>query len=112
MVFSTNLVPESLVDEAFLRRIRHKLHIANPTEAEYRKIFEIACVDRGIVFDEGTYKYLLREHYQDHGRPLKACHPRDLLDQIRDFSTYHRVKLKMSCEMIDRAARSYFGELM
>lgn len=112
VVFSTNLAPESLVDEAFLRRIRHKLHIDNPEEPEFRQIFQSACAERGIMFDGTTYDHLLQEYYYGPGRSLKACHPRDLLDQVIDFSNYHRVAARMTSEMIDRAARSYFGELM
>ncbi|GAB4428403.1 MAG: AAA family ATPase [Anaerolineae bacterium] len=112
VVFSTNLNPESLVDEAFLRRIRHKLHVDNPEEAEFRQIFKSACADRGILFEDSAYSYLLEEYYNRPGRSLKACHPRDLLDQVLDFSSYHRVSPKMTTDMIDRAARSYFGELM
>ncbi len=112
VVFSTNLAPESLVDEAFLRRIRHKLHIDNPEEPEFRQIFQSACADRGMLFEDATYHHLLQEYYYVTGRSLKACHPRDLLDQVIDFSNYHRVTPKMTDEMIDRAARSYFGDLM
>lgn len=112
VVFSTNLAPESLVDEAFLRRIRHKLHIDNPEEPDFRQIFQAACAERGILFDDATYEHLLQSYYYSPGRSLKACHPRDLLDQVIDFSNYHRVSARMTPEMIDRAARSYFGELM
>jgi hypothetical protein len=88
------------------------MHIDNPTGEEYLKIFEVSCEEHEIEFDADTFRYLIREYYEKPGRMLKACHPRDLLDQIIDFSSYHRVSPKMSTEMIDRAARSYFGELM
>jgi predicted ATPase with chaperone activity len=111
VIFSTNLDPEALVDDAFLRRIRHKLGVDNPSEPEYCEIFVAACKARGIKFDQGTYEYLLREYYALVGRPLKACHPRDLLDQLTDFAAYRGETPQMSSEMIDRAARSYFAEL-
>jgi len=45
------------------------------------------------------------------GRPLKACHPRDLLDQLADFATYRGEPPAMTIDLVDRAARSYFAEL-
>lgn len=111
IIFSTNLDPESLVDDAFLRRIRHKLGIDNPTEKQFYDIFLIACDERGIKFDKNVFIHLLREYYFSVGRPLKACHPRDLLDQLTDFATYRGERPAMTIELIDRAARSYFAEL-
>ncbi|MCB0227095.1 MAG: ATP-binding protein, partial [Anaerolineae bacterium] len=112
IVFSTNLNPESLVDEAFLRRIRHKMNIDNPNEQQYYRIFVGACRERGIKFDKKAFIYLLREYYFSAGRPLKACHPRDLLDQLLDFASYRGKQPLMSTELLDLAARSYFADLM
>jgi len=112
IVFSTNLAPESLVDEAFLRRIRHKMNIKNPTEREFYQIFITACRERNISFDKHGFIHLLREYYHKPKREMKACHPRDLLDQMLDFAAYHGEKPSMSETMIERAARSYFGELL
>lgn len=111
IVFSTNLDPESLVDEAFLRRIRHKMGIDNPTEEQYYQIFRTACEERQIKFDKNAFVHLLREYYLRAGRPLKACHPRDLLDQLADFATFRGEPQEMSIDLVDRAARSYFAEL-
>lgn len=111
LIFSTNLDPESLVDDAFLRRIRHKLGINNPDEKQFYKIFADMCRARNIKFDKHAFIYLLREYYFNAGRPLKACHPRDLLDQLTDFANYRGVAPTMNIELIDLAARSYFAEL-
>jgi predicted ATPase with chaperone activity len=111
IIFSTNLDPESLVDEAFLRRIRHKLGIDNPTEEQFYRIFINECRAHEIKFDKDAFMYLLREHYYHSGRQLKACHPRDLLDQLSDFATYRDEPQEMTTDLIDRAARSYFAEL-
>lgn len=112
IVFSTNLDPESLVDEAFLRRIRHKMHVSNPDEQQFYRIFVAACRERGIKFDKRAFIHLLREYYFSAGRPLKACHPRDLLDQVLDFAAYRGSVPRMSTDLIDLAARSYFGDLL
>ncbi len=111
IVFSTNIDPASLVDEAFLRRIRHKFGIDNPTQQQYYQIFVNECKERDIKFEQNAFIHLLREHYVKEKRPLKACHPRDLLDQLADFAMYHGKPLIMTTDLIDRAARSYFAKL-
>jgi predicted ATPase with chaperone activity len=111
IVFSTNLDPESLVDDAFLRRIRHKLGIGNPTKEQYYEIFKMNCRMRGVEFNRNAFVHLLRKYYLELGRPMKACHPRDLLDQLTDFANYRGEPLKMTIDLVDRAARSYFAEL-
>jgi predicted ATPase with chaperone activity len=111
IVFSTNLDPRSLVDEAFLRRIRHKMNIDNPTVQQYYQIFVAACQEHGIQFDKNVFVHLLREYYIHVGRPPKACHPRDLLDQLADFAAYHGQPPVMTTDLMDRAARSYFTDL-
>ena len=111
IVFSTNLDPEHLVDEAFLRRIRHKMSIGNPTEEQFLQIFGTVCKERGIEFNQKAFVHLLREYYISAGRQLKACHPRDLLDQLIDFAMYRDEPKAMTIDLIDRAARSYFADL-
>ena len=111
LVFSTNLDPDTLVDDAFLRRIRHKLGIDNPDEQRFYQIFLSECKARGIEFNKYAFIHLLREYYQQAGRSLRACHPRDLLDQVADFARYRDETPEMSVDLLDRAARSYFAEL-
>jgi predicted ATPase with chaperone activity len=111
LVFSTNLPPRDLVDEAFLRRIRHKIHVTSPTYDGYREIFQRVAMRRGIPYDEQTVVYLLQEHYVKKNRKLRANHPRDLLDQIMDIAAYLDVPPRLTVEMIDRAADAYFVEL-
>jgi DNA-binding PadR family transcriptional regulator len=111
LIFSTNLEPESLVDDAFLRRIRHKLGIDNPNEIRFHEIFTANCKQRGIRFNDQAFFHLLREYYYHAGRPMRACHPRDLLDQVADFANYRDEPAEMTIDLLDRAARSYFAEL-
>jgi predicted ATPase with chaperone activity len=108
LVFSTNLDPKSLVDEAFLRRISHKLRIDNPSEGQFREIFVASCEVNGIEFDEETFDYLVRHHYANKNCPLRACHPRDLLKLMTNFATYRGEPLIMTTDLIDRAAQAYF----
>src|SRR5205823_1677325 len=73
VVFSTNLEPASLVDEAFLRRVRYKIHVPDPTAAEFRQIFERACKEFEIVFNEVGYNYVLDRYYKPFKRPYRGC---------------------------------------
>jgi hypothetical protein len=111
IAFSTNLDPKSLVDEAFLRRIRHKIEIKNPSDAEYYQIFQRMAAVRNVPFDQQVFVYLVQEWYIKQKRALRAVHPRDLLDQIVDIANYEGVAPLMTKEMIDRACSSYFVEL-
>jgi len=111
IVFSTNLAPRDLVDEAFLRRIRHKIEIKNPTWDEYREIFRRVCAAKGVPYDDRGLAYLIQEHYLKHNRPRRACHPRDLVDQLIDTARYMNVKPTLSKELIDRACEAYFVEI-
>lgn len=111
IVFATNLAPKDLVDEAFLRRIRHKIEIKNPTFDEYREIFRRVCQANGVPYDDRGLAYLLQEYYIKPKRPLRACHPRDLVEQLCDIARYLNVPPTLSPELIDRAASTYFVEL-
>ena len=110
IVFSTNLDPMALVDEAFLRRISHKLGIVDPTEEQFREILVNACAARGFKFDEAAYAYLLEEYYFAMARPMRGCHPRDLLKQMITFATYRGEPLVMNRKLVDLAAHSYFAD--
>lgn len=109
VIFATNLAPRQLVDDAFLRRIRHKIDVKNPTMEEYRAIFQAACRMRNVEYSDQVLAYLLKEYYIKPDRELRACHPRDLLDQIIDVANFLNIEPKMTKDMIDRACRSYFA---
>jgi SpoVK/Ycf46/Vps4 family AAA+-type ATPase len=111
IVFSTNLPPRDLVDEAFLRRIRHKIEVTSPSFDEYREIFQIICKKRHIAYDEQAVRYMLQEYYIKRNRKLRANHPRDIIDQLIDISGYLGGEAQLSKELLDRAAASYFVEL-
>ena len=111
IVFSTNLAPRDLVDEAFLRRIRHKIEIKDPSWNEYREIFKRVCRAKGVPYDDRGLAYLIQEHYLKHNRPRRACHPRDLVDQLIDIARYLNVKPALTKELIDQACEAYFVEL-
>ncbi len=111
-IFSTNLDPKDLVDEAFLRRIRHKIEVGNPDMEQFKKIFEIMCRIRKIDFNEDGFRYLIKEWYDKFDRDLRMVHPRDILAQLIDIAGYMDKSPRMDDpELLDRAAASYFVEL-
>jgi predicted ATPase with chaperone activity len=111
IVFSTNLAPKDLVDEAFLRRIRHKIEISDPSFDEYREIFRHVCEHKNIPYDEKALGYLLQEYYIKRRAKLRAVHPRDLVDQLVDIAKYMNVEPRLTKELIDRACQAYFVEI-
>jgi hypothetical protein len=110
IVFATNLKPESLADEAFLRRIPYKILAQNPTIDEYCRIFELNCRRRGLPFDAVMVEYLDRTYYKPKGLQMRACHPRDLLDQVVDICRYQNREPVITRELLDAACGSYFIE--
>jgi len=111
VIFATNLPPRDLVDEAFLRRLRHKIEIGDPDFDAYREIFKRVAAQKGVTFSEEGLAYLYQEWYVKRNRKLRASHPRDLCDQLIDISRYLGTEANMTVEMIDRACMSYFVEL-
>ncbi len=111
VVFSTNLPPKDLVDEAFLRRLRHKVHIGDPGFDEFREIFRRVAKAKGVAYSERGLAYLLQEWYVKRNRPLRATHPRDLCNHILDIARYRGVDPALTPELIDAAARVYFVDM-
>src|SRR5262249_9503920 len=81
-VFATDLTPQSPADEAFLRRIPYMIPSGDPAVDEYTRIFELNCRRRNLKFHKVMVAYLQRRRYGPENRPLRACHPRDLIDQV------------------------------
>jgi predicted ATPase with chaperone activity len=111
IVFSTNLPPRDLVDEAFLRRIRHKIEIKDPTFEEFREIFQRYCSHKNVPYEDTGLRYLLQEYYVKPRNPLRACHARDIVDHLIDIAQYMGVDSTLSKELIDKAAQAYFVQL-
>ena len=108
MVFATNLDPLSLADEAFLRRIPYKIPIEDPTLEQFTKIFELNCQRRHLPFHQVVVAYLQRRHYAPANRSFRACHPRDLLDQVTALCRYRGIEPVITRELLDKACRNYF----
>ena len=108
VIFSTNLEPRSLADEAFLRRIHYKIEVSDPDRAEYEQIFRSCCEERDIAFEPSAVDYLFDEFYADGAVAPRRCHPRDVLDHLQDLASYRGQVAGLSSELIEDACRSYF----
>jgi predicted ATPase with chaperone activity len=111
LIFSTNLDPKDLMDDAFLRRIRYKINITPPSVDEFREIFKRTCAQRNIEYNESALAYIYNEYYVKLGLQMRSCHPRDLMDQLMDIARYLRVRPMLAKELIDLACKSYFVKL-
>ncbi len=108
IIFSTNLEPEDLVDEAFLRRIPYKIHMTDPNDEEFHYLFKMYCEIFGCEYRKDVVNYLLTTHYKEAGRRKRRCHARDLLMQIRNYCQYHLLELELLPEYFDKAVDTYF----
>jgi len=111
IVFSTNLPPKDLVDEAFLRRLRHKIRIGDPSFDEYRTIFISVAETTNIPFNEENLAYLIKNWYIKKNRNLRGSHPKEICNQILDISKFLGCKPEMTRELLDQAADAFFVDL-
>ena len=107
VIFSTNL-EESILDEAFLRRVGYRARVEMPTSSAYIEIFKRAASARGIKLGEGSLDHVLGK-YGEEGRPMKSCEPRDLLNRVNELCLFEGRPLRLTPELIDLAWRNYFG---
>ncbi len=112
IIFSTNLEPEDLVDEAFLRRIPYKIHMTDPTDQEFHHLFRLYCAKFGCEYRKDVVNFLLEKHYRQPGRAKRRCHARDLLMQVRNYCRYHGHELELRPEYLDAAVETYFAMVL
>jgi predicted ATPase with chaperone activity len=110
VIFCTNIAPKELVDEAFLRRIRHKIKLDYVSPEEFIQILKINCTKNYIEYDEEAATYLLEMYYRQPNRPIVAVHARDIVDHIVDYARYRRIEPVLNKETIDIACSTYFVE--
>jgi predicted ATPase with chaperone activity len=110
IVFSTNLDPADLVDEAFLRRIRYKIGITSPTVEQYEEIMKRLCARKQIAYRAEAMSQILA-YYRKKGLELRSCHPRDIVDQIVDTARFLQRKPALDPDLVEMACESYFVKL-
>ena len=111
LIFSTNLDPSELVEEAFLRRIRYKILVGDPSREQYEEIFMRCCAARGIEYDSQAVEYLYENYYDRYGILPRACHPRDIVNQVSDLAQYLEVEASLATQMLKLACGAYFLDM-
>jgi DNA-binding PadR family transcriptional regulator len=109
VIFSSNISPTKLADEAFLRRLGYKIYIGELSEDEYQAIFKQVCSTYKIDYRDDSFNYLVQKLHYKYQKPLLACIPRDILGQVRDFALYNDVEPKLSEEILDTAWNNYYA---
>ena len=109
IIFSTNLEPRDLVDDAFLRRIPYKIEVTDPSEEEFRRLFRLMCGTLKIPHDDRVIDHLIETHYRPVGRPFRCCQPRDLLLQVRNRCRFEGREPVLTDDEIDFAVETYFA---
>lgn len=110
LIFSTNLKPEQLGDEAFLRRIQYKMLLRSPDEHEFTTIFRKFCESRNLAHHDGLITRFIERHYRKAQRPFRRCHPRDILSHAIDLIHFEKLKFELTDDLLDRAFESCFLE--
>jgi len=109
LVFSTNLDPRSLVDDAFLRRIPYKIQISDPDIASFRELFSRMSTTLSVELDDGVFEHVLERHFISSERPMRNCYPRDLLLQVKHLCDFRELPPRATSELIDEAVDLYFS---
>ena len=110
IIFSTNLEPADLVDDAFLRRIPYKIEVSDPSQDEFHELFKMYCERMQCEYNAELVQYLIQTHFVAAGRRLRRCHPRDLLGQIRNFCTYNELTMELRKEYLGFGREQLFHD--
>jgi len=110
LIFSTNLRPEQLGDEAFLRRIQYKMFLRSPGRSEFVEIFERFAESRLLAQEPGVIDAFVEKHYVKGGKRYRRCHPRDVISHAIDLINFEARPKKLTEDVLDRAFDSCFTD--
>jgi energy-coupling factor transporter ATP-binding protein EcfA2 len=108
LVFSTNLTPDKLGDEAFLRRIQYKMLLRSPDEVEYRTIFCKFAQSQNLSVSPHLLDSFIARYYRATGKQFRRCHPRDVISQAVDYIHFKRLPYELTEDLLDLAFSSCF----
>jgi len=111
VIFSTNINPKDLLDEAFMRRLRHKIYIGPLEPTGFRAAFKMACASKKVPWNGDVFDKLIKDVYEPQGLPFNGCHPRDLLDHLIDLAKFEEKTPEMTEDLLMRACESYFVQI-
>jgi len=108
LVFSTNLDPHELTDDAFLRRIGYKIEFTPLNEEQYHAIWKQVCALHAVDYDPAVCQQVVDQLHRPSGTPLLPCHPRDLIDMALDHAAYLGASDELCMESLRWAWQNYF----
>jgi len=111
LIFSTNLNPEQLGDEAFLRRIQYKMLVQNPCRDEFDKIFLQFCEAKELECGRAILDRFIERHYSKGGHKFRRCHPRDVISHAIDLMDFENLPHCLDEEVLSRAFDSCFTQM-
>ncbi len=110
LIFSTNLRPDNLGDEAFLRRIQYKMFLRSPDAPEFIQIFDRYCRAHELACPPGLAEQFAQKHYIEGDKRFRRCHPRDVITHAIDILNFERRPMELTGDVLDRAFHSCFVE--
>jgi predicted ATPase with chaperone activity len=108
LIFSTNLQPENLGDEAFLRRIQYKMFLRNPARDEFIEIFQSFCASQGLECPSPVLGAFLEKHYDTNRKKFRRCQPRDVISHAIDLINFEKLPFELTGTLLDRAFEGCF----
>jgi hypothetical protein len=108
LIVATNIDPEKVMDNAFLRRLGYRVEITNPDDKRYGQIFELEAKRRSLTVPPDVLPHLL-ERYRRENRELHACEPRDLISRVSDVCRMRKQPIQLTRPLMDIAWSGYFG---
>jgi hypothetical protein len=110
LIFSSNLRPDQLGDEAFLRRIAYKMFLRSPKAPEFMQIFQRYAASRDLYCPPGLINRFVEKHYIAGGKKFRRVHPRDVISHAIDIIHFSRLPMELTEEVLDQAFHSCFIE--
>jgi predicted ATPase with chaperone activity len=111
LIFSTNLNPDQLGDEAFLRRIQYKMLVQNPSRDEFDQIFTKFCTSQKLECSRATLDKFIEQHYTKTGHKFRRCHPRDVISHALDLMEFEDLERHLDEDILCRAFDSCFTQM-
>lgn len=110
VVFSTNLDPADLADEAFLRRIHNKIYVSAVDQQVFDQIFQRVVAARNLPHEPDSAEFLRKLCLRDGRTELRACYPADICNILQSISRYENRPVDMSKADLERASELYFAK--
>ncbi|MFT6926223.1 MAG: hypothetical protein ACJAZP_001824 [Psychromonas sp.] len=108
LLFSTNLSPKDLIDEAFLRRLGYKIPFSGLNKQQFKMIWDQECIFNSLSCDQPVFDYLVTDLLTFYEKDFLPCYPRDLISIIRDQIVFKKLPSEINKQLLDFAWQSYF----